>query len=321
MPPVETTGTATATNTEPDLMALAAAADAGQPVTTAPSTPAPAEQTTPSTPADSGAPAKPDDKPATAKPDKPATADKPESAYAKAQKDAERRDKSWKALEQEKAQVRAEAERVKSVQTELEQLRRQVHELRQPPKPAADAAGIDADTYDSLAKKYDEEGDTKMAGLARERAQALRRQAAATPAAAAPVDSWKTSEFQQQWQRHTDEIIAADPALNDAQNPVFQATNMLVNHKEWAPFFRAEPHGIKAAVEVAKLMHAAQRVPALQKEIDTHKAEIARLNKLNAPRGGGPTAAPAGEKKLTEMSPDEAEAHVRALAAAADRGA
>lgn len=318
---------AASTDAEPDIMALAMAADAGtlDHNASTPAKPATAPQEPTSTPADSGedaqTKAEPEKPAAEAKTDKPAAEAKPESAYQKAQKDAERRDKSWKALEAEKAQVRAEAQQIAATKAEIEQLRRTVQELKTPAKPATDANGNTAEVYDQLAQKYADEGDTQMAKLAREQADKLRTQAPTrAPAAPAPAEVWKTPEFQTEWQRHTAELLAADPTLNDPANPLVQTANMLTSHKEWAPYFRANPAGIKAALEVAKLMRVAASVDTLRKEHDAAKAEVERLTKLTQPRRGGPTPPAPGEKSLAEMSDAEADAEIRRLAEAADRG-
>lgn len=331
MPPATAEAPTETASTDLDIFALAKAADEGTPVeTSTPAKPAPASQESTSTTAASVESAqtkaeksKPESKPA----DKTETPSKPETPYQKSQKEAERREKSWKALEAEKAQVRAEAQQIAASKAEIEQLRRQVQELRTPVKPPADAAGNTAEIYDQLAIKYAEEGDTKMAKLAQEHAVKLRSEAGRAPAEATPTatattgEAWKTPEFQTEWQRHTAELLAADPTLNDPQHPLTQATQALVNDKQWAPYFRANPAGIKAALEVAKIQQIAARVPTLEKDLAAKTTEIERLNKLTQPRRGGPAPTAPGEIKLTDMSTGAAEAHVRAMAAAADRGA
>lgn len=308
---------ATADTTEPDIMALAVQADAEQAQAESQTAPAaPTEK--PSPPADSGDDATKAAQPTTENAATDAAPAKPESAYKKAQQAAERKDRSWKALEAEKAAVRAEAERTRQTSQELETLRREVQALRAP-KPAADAAGTPPETYEQLAENYEAEGNSQMAALARKTAQDLRQNGRAT-AAAAPTEAWKSPEFQKEWQRQTADVIAADPALNDPENPVFKATNALVNHPQWGGLFRSNPTGIKAAVEVARLMRQAESAATLQKEVETAKAEIKRLTQLNSPRAGGPAARPAGNKKLADMTDAEADDYVRMVAAAADRG-
>ncbi|EIQ00738.1 hypothetical protein OpiT1DRAFT_05293 [Opitutaceae bacterium TAV1] len=250
--------------------------------------------------------------------------DKSESAFTKAQKEKQRRDDSWKALNEEKAALRQQQQ---AVQAEISQLRQQVAELSKkaaaPAGPVKDEHGHTAETYEGLAKKYDEEGQTQLAQLAREKAAELRVKAtaAAQPAApaTAPAEAWKTPEFQAAWKKGADEIVAKEPELANADNPVFKRVNALVNDQRWRKFFLAAPEGIHAALEVAKLQEQAARVDGLNTELTKAKAEIDRLNKLVQPLGGQPGGAPAGAKKLEDMNEAEAEAHVLAMAAAADR--
>jgi hypothetical protein len=259
---------------------------------------------------------KPDEKPEDKKPD-----EKPESAYTKAKKDGERLDKSWKALDAEKAEFRAQKQQL---ETQIQNLTAEVAQLRTKPAspagPAKDEHGIDAETYDGLAKKYEEEGDTRLAKLAREKAEELRKKPVAQqPAATAPAgDSWKNPEFQAKWNAEAAQIVKDEPDLANPEHPVFKAVNALVNNSPWAPLLRSQPNGIRAAVEVAKLQQAAAQVEPLRKDLDAAKAEIERLTKLVQP-GGSPPGGPApAAKKITDMAPDEAEAAVLAAARAAD---
>lgn len=323
------------------LMAAAEAADAGEALPDFVN-PSPAPETAPSPSADPDEGAQPDEtskpapetkaKPTTEKKptDKPAD-QKPESPFTKAQKEKERQDRTWKKLDEEKAAHRAEVakfeqerQQVSALRAELDALKRQI--TAAPKAPSKDEHGLDAADYDAAAKRYAAEGDEQTAALARRRAEALRtkdRDAAATAptAPSAPAgEPWQSPEFQQKWSAEAAAIVKAEPELGDPQNPVFQAVAQLVNQSPYARFFRAHPDGIRAAVEVAKLQTSAARLPALQKELDTARQEIARLNKLTQPVGGPPAGPAPGKKPLAEMTMDEADAYLRAQAEAADRG-
>ncbi len=337
-------------------VALEADAATSVPSTPAAGTPTPSPESKPTGDAAAPAPGANDQKPAgettdgkpadkasgETKADKPGDAKKPdekqESAYTKAQKEEARKDRSWKALEAEKAAVRAEKE---AHAAELAGLKRQVQELESKLKPAAaaqgepvDEKGITAGTYDRLAKKYDEEGKDDMAKLARDAAAKIRAQPAKPAAEAATAsrehadvgatlaERLKNEEFSKRWFQHRDELVKAEPELGDPKNPVVQGAQALLNHPQWGRFFCALPDGVKAAVEVAKINVVAHQAEALKKDLATAKAEIDRLNKLLSPRGSQP-AGPAGgggAKDISKMSPEEAEAEVHRAAAAADRG-
>lgn len=323
-----------------DMLAAAMAADAGREIPT-PSATAPAPESTPGPSAvsdDSGQDkANPEAKKTAPDATKPATEQKPEAptkpetAFQKAAKEAERRDRSWKSLDAEKATFREEKTKIVN---EVEALRREVASLRQQPAAATESApvikdehGLTAAAYERAAKNYEAEGDSTMASLARTKAEALKaKQPAATGSAATPTsasvdEAWKAPEFQQRWAAEAAAIVQAEPALGDPSNPVFKAVGELVNHSPFAAFFKARPDGIRAAVEVAKLQLAAAEAVQLRKELETTKGEIMRLTKLTSPRGSLPSGQHASPKALSDMTSDEADAHVRALAAAADRGA
>ena len=323
------TATDTASNdaAEASMLALAAAADAGQPIDSTPaatadtaSQPAPDVQGQPGqTPAAKGDSTT--EKTAT-KPEDPANA-KPETPYTKARKDGERLQKTWKSLEAEKVAFREERARIAQ---EDAAIRRELAELkaaRQQPATTddpADPQGHKASTYDDLAKGYEEEGNARLAKLARDHAAHLRSSAAkaptkAAPAAAAPTDS-ASPEFQARWQQTAEEIVKAEPELADANHPVFKAVDELVNRSAFAPFFRARPDGLRAAVEVAKLQQQAARVGSLEKDLTTAKAEVARLSKLTQPRGSHPASPAPGAKRPEDLTDDD----VRQMAYAADHG-
>jgi hypothetical protein len=329
----ETTTAAPAPDAEIDIMALAAEADAaGLPLGAEPDA---------STPPAAQPPAKASDKATTPKPgeqgakkteektdpaaDGKKDEGKPESKYAQAKKDAERLDRSWQAFNKEKTEFRAERETLRS---ELETLRREVTQMRKAPAqsgPVRDAHGATAEDYDKLAKRYETEGNDEMAEAAKGRAEALRKQAP-TPAAA-PADPSTTPEFRSQWERNVEELIKTDAALADPQSPVVQTANHLCSDPTWGRFFKAHPDGIRAAVEVARLMQTnsaaqktVQELKATQDQLKTAQAEVDRLNSLLQPRGSLPAGPARGEKSITEMSDAEAHAAIHAMAAAADRG-
>lgn len=277
--------------------------------------PAKSEAADTAKPGDKG-PAKKDAKDANAKPGEQG---KPqETALTKEQKEAQRQERSWKALEAEKTAFRQEKQ---AHLAQMDELKRELAQLKQQSaaRPVQDENGIGADTWEQLAAKLKREGNEEDAAAAQKRADALRRQesAAKTSQNPAQTDPASTPQFQAEWQRHTTELITDDPTLNDPENPIVKAANHLLNDKQWAPFFRARPDGIRAAVEVARILGKSQEVDAARAELATAKAEIERLTKLTQPRGSHPSA-PAGTrpKAANELT----ESDVMAAALAADEG-
>jgi hypothetical protein len=346
----EPTGPATMTPdqmvTDTEMMRLAAEADAAMDAAPSGATPKPAAEQPKTASADAkpGAPAAAD-KPAPenkdAKPGEPAlnkteAEKKAQSDYAKKQGELERRDRSWRALDEEKQKFRAEEQTLRG---EVQQLRAELATLKQKPaQPAAtggetakDQHGMTAADYQRLARQYRAEGRDDMAEMALDRADELRRQpaAAAQPAATAPaqapgsVEAFNAPEFQQEWRGHIAQLVKEDPALADAANPLVRATNALVQDGTFGRFFRSAPDGIRAAVEVAKLMRTAEEGRAAKEELNTARAELKklraekeRLDALTQPQSGRPTGPATPPRTGAEVS----DAEMLAIAAAADRG-
>jgi hypothetical protein len=235
---------------------------------------------------------------------------KPETEFAKAQKEADRKDRSWKALEAEKTQFRQERG---ALLTELQQLRQQMTELRARAEPARDKHGMTAEDYERMAQKKREQGEDGIAEAALERAAELRRQ---QPAAAA-YDPTKDPAFVQAWNGHIQALQTEEPELANADNPVTKAANALLADKQWAPFFTSRPDGIRAAVEVAKIIKGHADMAGQLKAKD---AEIERLTKLTSLRGSPAGGPPAPKKGIEEMPDEEAHAELLRIARAADRG-
>lgn len=309
-------------DTEIDIMKIAEQADA-EPATT----PAPAKTEQP--PASGAQDEKKQDKqPAQGeqKPEQKAADQQPDdgkaSQYEKSKKEAERRDRSWKALEAEKEAFRAEKARIDQELADLRRLQAQARQPAASTEPPKDKLGLTATDYDEMAKEYDERGKDDLARAARERAAGLRAQAATAGSAAAP-SNFDSPDFQAKWQENIQALVKEDPTLTDPANPVVKAANALTTDKNFGRFFRAAPDGIRAAVEVARLMQKATAAQALTTELDTTKgelktakAEIERLTKLLSPQGSRPTGPAPGAKRPEEMNSDD----IRALAAAADQG-
>ncbi len=301
--------TASAASAEHDVRAAALAADARE---YTPTEQQPDSKPDPS-PGEAAQPAETGSDETTAEQAKPKpeqgtkTEPKPESAYTKAQKEKARMEKTWK-------QVQAEKE---AVRRERDELQRQRAEIESKAKPKDD--GPPAEVYDALAKKYEGEGNEAMAEMARQQAAQLRAKAAQGTAPARQAEAWKTPEFQTEWQKHVAELVQANPALSDPNDPVVKLTNGLVNDPAYGRYFKAHPDGIKMAYEVAQLQQRAGKAEALEKELAKVKAENERLSKLTSIRGSHPPTASA-PKGLASMKGDDAEAYVRQQAEKADRG-
>lgn len=325
-----------------DMLAAAEAVDAGRPI---PVLSSPAAEANPDTPPAVGEQAKPtesaDDRAAReeaeaieaavkdeqdpnapkAKAPETKPGEKPETPFAKAKKDAERLDKTWKSVNEQKAQLEQQQRAIEAERAEFARVRSELEALKKrpaaPAEPVRDEHGATADSYARLAARYKEEGRDDMAQAAEQRAAALRAKETATAApqqTAATAPDITSPEFQQRWRAETAALVQAEPDLAKADNPVVQAANALLQSKEWSGFLLARPDGIRAAVAVAKLQHQAARAAQLDTELATQKAEVARLTKLVSPRGSLPASAAPSDHRPEDLST----ADLLALAAQAD---
>lgn len=272
-------------------------------------------------------PAKPAEKGKEAKPgEEPENKGEKLTAFEKAKREKERAERLLAGFQKEKEQFRAERAKIDA---EIRTLRAEVAAAKKRTTtsgPARDSRGLTESDYTELAKKYEAEGNDQMAKAAREAAEELRAKAPQTTEQPT-AERFEDPEFQAKWQRNIQTLYDQDPTLTDPSNPVVKATNLLLQDPQFGKFFRTDSDGIKAAHEVALLMREANagkdyktQVTAKDAELKKASAEIARLNALLQPRGSLPTKPASGEKKIEDMSADEADAQVRAIAEAADRG-
>jgi hypothetical protein len=118
-------------------------------------------------------------------------------------------------------------------------------------------------------------------------------------------------------------IVQAEPDLAKAEHPVVRATNALLQDPAYGRFFKSHPDGIRAAVEVVKIMRAAdegrnaqEELKAAREELKKLGAEKARLDGLTQPLKGHPT----GPVPMARTGAELSDAEILAAAAAADRG-
>jgi|GEM_PF-3471017 len=272
-----------------------------------------AESDTGETDTRSAATEKPEAKP---KADKPA---KPESDYTKKQKEKARYETNWKKFQDEKE---AHRQQVAKFEQERAEYQKQRTQTQQPAAPA-EPQGPSAEAYEAAAKQYEDEGNTAMAQMAREKASEARAKAQQQRPAAAKAagDHTQDPQWKGEWNKNVAELVQAHPTLNDPADPVGKQTMDYIRHPHYGRFFKAHPDGIKVAHEVALLTARAGKADALQGELTKAKAEIDRLTKLTGLRGAPPpSGAPGPGKGIGELSGDAAEDFVRQQAMKADRG-
>lgn len=237
---------------------------------------------------------------------KPGEEQPPDSSYTKAKKDGERLDRSWKKLDEEKA--------------DLERRERELAERqKQPPseptpapkkgEPLRDQHGNSAADYKEAAKVMRQRGEDELADKAEAAAKELEgREQQQT-------QEGVHREFLGKWHAEADKVIKAEPELAKQDSPLAVKVKELL---ESGPFFHVFENGFPMAVESARLQLKAARVDELLGEIERLTKENKELREATSIAGSDPAPPPGAPKKITDLPPAEAEAQLRSKAAELD---
>lgn len=218
-----------------------------------------------------------------------------DSKYKKAVKEKARRDKTWKELETEKGQVRAEKARLAQIAQEIEQRRSQGQQPSFDSRQLASAAA----EFDKRARKLLQDGDLEganeqlgLAVRARETSQQT-YQAETTQA---------YDNYSRAWQTNAVQVIQQYPELGD---PKSEASQAMVALLEANPLLSHVADGFSKGVEILKLQRGAAEASGLREENKKLKTENERLNKLLSPSGDKPTSGHSHTKETFESLPLE----------------
>ena len=252
----------------------------------------------------------------------------PEKPLTKWEKEQKRQESVLKGFEEKRAKFEAES---KAKQEELEAKERELAAREQAAKAprytpqqyeqAADKWEADAEA-EATKLEYEGEFDKaegvrteakKTAEAARQRAKELR----ADPDGMRQQHAMRAAEqarvYQAEQAKWQQKIAAEMPELLDATNP---------GHAELKKFAEElkNPSWIYNAAKMVKGAQASLRVPVLEKEIETLKAENKRLTELTAVGGGGSPNGEIGEAKFEDLPVEEMLKQTLASARANDRG-
>jgi hypothetical protein len=268
------------------------------------------EPETPPTPTPPAQP-KPADKPEAGPKEAAPTDAKEGTPYQKAQKDGERLDRSWKKLNEEKAELDRQRK-------EWEQQNRGTAPApsaqQQPPTAAATGPYETRESreYDDAAKDFEANGEYDLALQASRRADALRK------AEYARQHQAKSAEARHLWETNAQKILDATPDLNDADTPIAKATREIL---QGAQHLYLVPDGFSQAVNAARWKVSATEADALRAENGRLKAENERLLKATQPAtDAGSSGPPPAPKDFRKLPKKEQRSKLLAMAAQADRG-
>lgn len=201
------------------------------------------------------------------------------------QKEVQRRDTSWKKLNEEKVLIEQQKAEIAAEKARLEEAKA---------RQAAEEPEFTPEQYEQNAELFEKQGRLDLAEAARAEAKKLRE----TPAA----DVHFKSAQKASWQK----AVAKLPELNVKDSPAQKKLRAFIDAN--APLFQESPRAFEVAAEILSAQTEAEtyktdasRVPDLQKRVEELTAQVADLTAKLTPSGDGGGAMP-GEKKFEDMT-------------------
>jgi len=219
--------------------------------------------------------------------------DPPSSRFAK---NVERQNRSWKELNDQKAALKAEQDKLAANRQAWEQQRAQVEQKDKEFAP---------EQYEQAADKWEKEGKFDLADLARTRATHLRqhppeRGPAPNPAPPPAAQQAELEAARKEWWAKA----AIDfPSVTKEGTPEHQAMGQFLQNE---PAVLQSPKALYYAARMVGAEVAASRVPAMEKELGALRAKVKEFEVLTAssPRGV-PHGSPQGEVPFNQRSDSE----------------
>lgn len=237
--------------------------------------------------------------------DGPSENGKPE----KAKKEAERRDRSWKKLEEEKAKFLREKAEFEAAKLAAAPAAPQ-HEQNPATNP-----NVLADQFENLARNFEAAGDFDKADEAREKAKALRQiqtQAPANAGGAMPQRNVADNpQFKVAWQANLERALNDYPEMKDVNSEFGKTVQALLRAPDSASYFSGRPDGVYVAAQLANMKMTALRVPALEKEISALKEENKKLRQGMSIPESGATDRSGETRSFGSMSLEEQKNYLR----------
>lgn len=249
-------------------------------------------------------------------PTQPTEPTQQETKYAKAKKDAERKDKSWKALEAEKELTRKEQAEIQRQRAEFAANVRQYQQQQQSQRQQQDNGRFSpeeferaTDWYEKEAEKALQDGDLDKYRELNNNAKLTRRASkdAATKHAQAQQQQ-QQAEFVQQYEASFLRVVEKD---KDAGDPDTETGKKIVSLFQEFPILQAIPNGFEVGYELLKMRDKATGYDATAKERDDWKRRAEEAEAKLQPGAGGPASPIATIGNSETMPLDQLEKHLR----------
>ena len=211
-----------------------------------------------------------------------------------------RQQKEWDAIQQAKAEAKAEKERLERERHEFMRERDEARKADQE-RPAGK---FDATDYRNAAKQFREEGREDLAEQAEKRAQEVDKHEAQRQERNARELGEKA------WNDNLSKMVDKHPELKDSNSSLHKKVADLLNTKA---VLRQYPGGIVDAVEIAQLALKTDNSTGLADEVEKLRKENAEFKKRLQPGVGSPST-PAPKKQFKDLSVAEQGAELRRMA-------
>jgi hypothetical protein len=228
---------------------------------------------------------------------------KPDTEYSRAQKEAERKERSWQALQAEKEQFRRMTTQWQEQQrmAQLEHTRKTYQPLRRD--------GLTAKEYYDGAQVFEREGDFENAYKAHRIAQEMFQ------AEGGRTQQMQAVEQEYQWRTGMQEAVRSNPEIANPESPISGHLERIIQQNPWIYYI---PQGFQRAAEVADMLTKMADLKAKDDEIISLKAELEKSQRKGQPAKGGYASPRYGEKEFDDMNLDEMGEHLRNVTKEAD---
>ncbi len=211
-----------------------------------------------------------------------------------------RQQKEWDAIQQAKAESKAEKERLERERQEFMREREEARKADQE-RPAGK---FDATDYRNAAKQFREEGREDLAEQADKRAQEVEKYEVQS-------QERKVKEMgEKAWNENLNRLVDKHPDLKDSNSNLHKKVAELLNSKA---VLRQYPDGIVDAVEIAQLALKTDNSTGLADEVEKLRKENAEFKKRLQPGVGSPST-PAPKKQFKDLSSAEQGVELRRMA-------